>query len=173
MSVTLLFKNMRKLETLHLNEGLTSVGRLSFYGINQLKELALPNSLNEYGRNPLYELDGLEQITIGTGTTHLPANFLGGPFTQLHTITILGDEVTFDEDMFSFFDSTDWQSLSFFVTNENVRQRLLESLSIEKEQVKVLGSLPEEPLTPTEPEETEEPKETETTEETKQPGGFR
>ncbi|NKZ27789.1 LPXTG cell wall anchor domain-containing protein [Vagococcus lutrae] len=117
----------------------------------------------------------MEQITIGTGTTHLPANFLGGPFTQLHTITILGDEVTFDEDMFSFFDSTDWQNLSFFVTNENVRQRLLESLSIEKEQVKVLESLPEEPLTPTEPEETEEteeteePKETETIEETKQP----
>lgn len=165
----LAFKNMRKLETLHLNEGLTSVGRLSFYGINQLKELTLPNSLTEYGRNPLYELDGLEQITIGTGTTHLPANFLGGPFTQLHTITILGDEVTFDEDMFSFFDSTDWQNLTFFVTNETVRQRLLESLSIEKEQVKVLESLPEEPLTPTEPEETEEPKETETTEETKQP----
>ncbi|GEQ61883.1 hypothetical protein VL4N_12570 [Vagococcus lutrae] len=157
----LAFKNMRKLETLHLNEGLTSVGRLAFYGINQLKELTLPNSLTEYGRNPLYELDGLEQITIGTGTTHLPANFLGGPFTQLHTITILGDEVTFDEDMFSFFDSTNWQNLKFFVTNENVRQRLLDTLTIEKEQVKVLESLPEAPVTPTEPDETHDVEQTE------------
>lgn len=110
----------------------------------------------------------MEQITIGTGTTHLPANFLGGPFTQLHTITILGDEVTFDEDMFSFFDSTDWQNLKFFVTNENVRQILLESLTIEKEQVKVLESLPEEPLTPTEPEETKQPEDSDETSDVEQ-----
>ncbi|MGX6971753.1 leucine-rich repeat domain-containing protein [Vagococcus lutrae] len=164
----LAFKNMRKLETLHLNEGLTSVGRLSFYGINQLKELTLPNSLTEYGRNPLYELDGLEQITIGTGTTHLPANFLGGPFTQLHTITILGEEVTFDDDMFNFFDSTDWQNLKFFVTNENVRQRLLDTLTIEKEQVKLLESLPEAPVTPTEPDETEDTQQPESPNETEE-----
>ncbi|WP_311983080.1 leucine-rich repeat domain-containing protein [Vagococcus lutrae] len=164
----LAFKNMRKLETLHLNEGLTSVGRLSFYGINQLKELTLPNSLTEYRRNPLYDLDGLEQITIGTETTHLPANFLGRPFIQLHTITILGDEVTFDEDMFSFFDSTNWQNLKFFVTNENVRERLLESLMIEKEQVKLLESLPEDPITSTEPEETKQPESSDETNDVEQ-----
>ncbi|WP_353743224.1 leucine-rich repeat domain-containing protein [Vagococcus sp.] len=164
----LAFKNMRKLETLHLNEGLTSVGRLSLYGINQLKELTLPNSLTEYRRNPLYDLDGLEQITIGTGTTHLPTNFLGRPFTQLHTITILGDEVTFDEDMFSFFDSTDWQNLTFFVANETVRERLLDSLMIEKEQVKLLESLPEDPITSTEPEETKQPESSDETNDVEQ-----